>query len=161
LNDDMYQTIYNQLPYVGPLGEASDIRKSELAIVIKQIPESVRKIALERCIFAYMPPLAVGCASRGSLPEQALTDLNDFHLILISEYRLDLSVAFAIKQFGWKRMTAARRLEEARIYLRKLRHVLAHEIAHAFIDDTYSERPANPEAEANRLAAEWGFDEPK
>jgi hypothetical protein len=90
-----------------------------------------------------------------------LVDPREFHLIVVSEELLDFRVVSAVKELGWKRMTSARRRETAKRKYRALQCVLAHEIAHAFIDDTYSDRPEDVEAEAERLASEWGFDGPK
>ncbi len=84
----------------------------------------------------------------------------DFYLIIVSEEQLDFRVRFAIKKLGWVRMTSARSRELAKRHSRTLQRTFAHEIAHAFIRDTYEDFPENVEAEADRLASEWGFDEP-
>ncbi len=55
MSKDTYETIFNSMLYVGPLGERSDLWRIDLAKVIERLPESARKIALERCMFTHMP----------------------------------------------------------------------------------------------------------
>lgn len=62
---------------------------------------------------------------------------------------------------NWKRESRARHWERIRRERRKLEHTYAHEIAHAYIMDTYPHSGhdiEDIESDADRLASEWGFE---
>lgn len=121
-----YEKVYQQLPYVGIIGDADDLKRITLVKVLLQLPQSVREFALSRCLFVAMPLHVTGVTYEAFLLEQALSNPRHFYLIVIHDY-------------GFKK-----------------EFVIAHEIAHAYMKEQRS-YPENVEAEADKLAAEWGF----
>lgn len=123
-----YEKIFQQLPYIGPLGEAADIPRLLLTKCLLQLPESVREFTLRHCLFTTIPLYMKGITYQAFLPEQ-VSNLRNFYLIVLWEY-LDMS-----------------------------EFTIAHEVAHAYMDELRS-YPKDIEAEADRLAMEWGFQKP-
>ena len=158
MNSELYQNLYLSAPYVGAPGEAGLPILLTLVEVLMRIPESIREFALRRCVFTSLPPALRAVTWEATLAEQAMADPRKFYLIIVSEFWLNIAKSMEARNSG---RTKTDLIDSIRRVKEKLRHLFAHEIAHAYIKDTYEVPPEDVEAEANILASEWGFSVPK
>lgn len=161
MGDATYEEMFGKIPYFG----LNEVMRMSLAQVLTHIPESVREFVLEKCVITTSAePLLGGVVWKAQIPKRALDSPHEFWLIVLSE--LVWSVGSGIlrgqslkdatkgQKERWKKATKKQN--------ERWRHIIAHEIARAYLnhDRMNLELPEDTEAEANRLVAQWGFANP-
>ena len=139
---DEYEEIYKSVPYYGD----NERIRSQIAFVLLKVPESVRNFAYRQCLFSSLGQRLGGTCAKLNQPPSPLW------LIELSE---DIPYEHSVRY---------RKYSETSV-----RYLVAHELAHAYLnhDGIYPEDKARAdklerqrEAEADRLAKQWGFEPP-
>ena len=138
---DEYEEIYKVAPYYGDNGRI----RSEIVNVLLEVPEQVANFACQRCIFISINGEYDGRCHELDVPPGPLVRPHAFWLIELSE------TICCARSFRYRKYAQA-----------LFRYNIAHELAHAYLDhqEVSSEDEAEREAEANRLAMQWGFVDP-
>ncbi|MBA7631412.1 hypothetical protein ES703_38943 [subsurface metagenome] len=138
-----YQEMYHKVPYF----ESCDEMRSILAGVLASLPEEVRDFVIRRCIFLFSPESA-GITYTVQFPVEAS---REYHFILMSDW-LWWECKRALLRKRSRKAYLLARLEQRKGW----RYFTAHEIAHAYLNHMGS-HTQDPEGDADKLAAEWGF----
>lgn len=147
MSDVTYEEMFSKAPYFGQ----DMVMRATLAQVLTRVPESVREFVLGKCVItSSVEPRFGGIVWKAQVPKQALDSPHEFWLIVLSELAWSAGMDM-VRRKGLK--------EVAKSQNERWRHIIAHEIAHAYLghDRMNPDLPEDTEAEADRLAARWGF----
>lgn len=130
--------------------------RMKIAKVLTRLPESVREFVLDECVFTSAPgPMFDAITRKAQVPEGALAT-HEFWLIIMPSQLLGKGEANKFQRAMKKSKEAGK--EFARRHSKWWEFVIAHEIAHAYLNHWRSNlSPLDCELEANKLASLWGF----
>lgn len=140
-----FEEIYKSVPYYGD----NERIRSQIAFVLLKVPEPVRNFAYQQCLFSSLDEQRAGTCTKLTIRPGVVLPPT-FWLIELSE---TIYLACSLRYYRYS--------------CSFFRHHIAHELAHAYLnhDGIYSEDKARQaeredEAEADRLAKQWGFEPP-
>jgi len=147
MGDVTYEEMFGEAPYFGE----NEVMRMTLAHVLTRVPKSVREFVLEKCVVtSSAEPQFAGIVWKAQVPKQALDSPHEFWLIVLSK----LAWSAGMDMLRRKDLKKAAKSQNER-----WNHIIAHEIAHAYLHDRGNPDylTGNCEAQANNLAAQWGF----